>query len=328
VQVAQPGQVRRWSTQEMPRTQRLEYFSAALGDAVIPFAIDRADPLDFQLQASFTHLGTLGIWHNTVSPHRSLRGRAHVARTLEHTLHLVLPVTGCWRIEHRGRLQLQAGDILVHDTRYPLSMETDSSSTVIDVSIDETWLRPWFPNPSILGARHLRARSPWLRALSSYLSQLSPEWVAGAPLPPAVLSDQVGSMLALAAGVDSGPRRQPLRSLRERILDCILQRCTEPHLTAADVSSSLNVSVRTLHRALAASGETFGTRLMRARAEVAHRMLVSPLFQRKTAAEIGLRAGFVSVAHFARVVRRYTGHSPGQLRPSSCKPLMLGAGQE
>jgi AraC-like DNA-binding protein len=330
VQVAPPGEIRYWSTQEVPQAQRLEYFSAALGDAVVPFAIDRADPLRFQVQASFAHLGTLGIWHNSVSPHRSLRGPAHVARTDEHKFHLLMPVTGHWRVEHRRRLQLLPGDILVHDTRYPLTMETHADSTVIDVGMSETWLRRWFPGPSALGARHISGRSPWRQALSCFLAELSPELVARAPLPLAVLSDQVGSLLALAAGTGSGTGREranALCSLHARILDCIVQRCTEPQLTAMDVSGSLNVSVRTLHRALAAAGETFGTRLIQARVGVAERMLVSPLFQRKTAAEIGLRAGFVSVTHFTRVIRRYTGRSPAQLRPSSLKSIRLEAGE-
>ena len=58
------------------------------------------------------------------------------------------------------------------------------------------------------------------------------------------------------------------------------------------------MSKRTLHRALAACGETFGAMLIQARVDLAVRMLRSPLFDRVTTAEIGRRAGFSDASHF------------------------------
>ena len=75
------------------------------------------------------------------------------------------------------------------------------------------------------------------------------------------MADQVGSLLALTAGGLRGAtpaNAQATRSLYENIHDCLVQRCTEPQLTAADVAASMNISVRTLHRIFAAANETFG----------------------------------------------------------------------
>ena len=317
---APQGSIRRWSTQEVPASQRLEYFATALGDAVVPFMIDRADPRLFQVRASFASLGAIGIWHNSVSPHRSQRGPQQLARTGEHKFHLLLPLTGSWQVEHRSRLQLQPGEILVHDTRYPFTLESHDNATLVDVAMTDAWLRRWLPNPSVLTARHIAGPSAWRQVLFSFLAELSPDLSIAPPLPLSVLSDQVGSLLALAAGSDWCTGRESstaLRSLHERILDRIVERCTEPQLTASDIASSLGISVRTLHRALGAVRETFSSRLIEARVRVAHRMLMSPLFSRVTAAEIGRRAGFVSMSHFARVVRRHAGRSPAQLRPAA-----------
>ena len=44
--------------------------------------------------------------------------------------------------------------------------------------------------------------------------------------------------------------------LRQRIMDCIAQRCAEPDLTGASVASSLNITAGDLQRALGAFGET------------------------------------------------------------------------
>src|SRR5262249_30438278 len=161
----------------------------------------------------------------------------------------------------------------------------------------EAWLRQWLPNPHTLTARRIPGTSLWGRALSSYVSELSPDLAAAPPLPLSVIADQVGSLLALTASGLSGatsPGTPPLPTLRERILDCLTERCTEWELTAADVGASVGISVRTLHRVFAVSHETFGDKLIEARARVALRMLASRSFDRLTTGEIGRRAGFPS----------------------------------
>jgi len=97
----------------------------------------------------------------------------------------------------------------------------------------------------------------------------------------------------------------------------IRQRCADTSLQTADVASSLNISKRSLHRALAACGEPFGAMLIQARVDLAVRMLQSPLFDRVTTAEIGRRAGFSDASHFVKVLRSRTGQTPLQMRRAS-----------
>jgi AraC-like DNA-binding protein len=149
---------------------------------------------------------------------------------------------------------------------------------------------------------------------------LSPEFVVHAPLPQAVLIDQIGALLALTASERSGSSAVSTpaeRSVRDHVYDHIRQRCADTSLQAADVASSLNVSRRTLHRALAACGETFGPMLIQARVDLAVRMLQSPLLDRVTTAEIGRRAGFSDASHFVKVLRSRTGQTPLQMRRAS-----------
>jgi len=209
-------------------------------------------------------------------------------------------------------------DVLLFDSEYRLETDVRDPFIAINVSVSEAWLRQWIPNPNVLTARRIPGNSLWGLALSSYVSELSPDLVAAPPLPLSVIADQVGSLIALTASglpgaalADSTPAVQ---SLSDRILDCIAQRCFEPQLTGADVAKSLDISVRTLHRALAATNATFGDKLIEARARIALRMLTSPSFNRLATAEIGRRAGFLSASHFARVMRRQTGHTPLRLR--------------
>jgi AraC-like DNA-binding protein len=146
---------------------------------------------------------------------------------------------------------------------------------------------------------------------------LSPQFLVQAPLPQAVLIDQLGALLALTASELSGRRAASApveRSVRDQIDDHIQQRCPDASLQAADVASSLSISRRTLHRALAACGETFGAMLIQARVDLAVRLLQSPLFDRVTTAEIGRRAGFSDASHFVKALRRRTGQTPLHVR--------------
>jgi len=315
------GEVRRWSTTDVPRSSRVDYFAAALGEAIIfPLAVDNVDPQTFQGEVSFANLDAMGVCKVVGSPHGSFRGPGELARTREHKINLIMALNCAWNADHRGPLHLLPGDILVHDSHYPVYFDIRSLFTCISVAVTESWFRRWLPNPSVLVARRIAGQSAWGNALSLYLAELSPELVAAPPLPLSVLADQVGSLLALtASGLRAAAAREftpAVRSLHERIADCITQRCTESQLAAADVAESLDISVRTLHRTLAAANETFGAKLIDARVHVAERMLASPLFNRVTTAEIGRRAGFASASHFARVIRKRTGRTPLQFRHS------------
>lgn len=309
--------IRRWSTADVPQADRQDYFAAALSESLIPISVDNLDPASFHAEVGFAQLDSIGICKVSGAAHRSFRGPSEFARTREHRFNLIMSLNCSWSAEHRGRLNLLPGDVLLHDSTYPVDVDIRGNFVGVDIVVTENWLRRWLPNPGVLVARRIAGQSPWGHALSSFLAGLSPDLVTAPPLPLSVLADQVGSLLSLTAssmGSAALKYTPAVRSLHERIQDCIMQRCTEEQLTAAAVATSLGISLRTLHRTFAAANETFGARLIAARVRVAERMLTSPLFNRVTTAEIGRRAGFLSASHFARVVRKYTGRTPLQLR--------------
>jgi AraC family transcriptional activator of tynA and feaB len=310
--------VRRWSTSEVPHLNRLEYFSAAISEAVMPISVDNADPVSFHASVSVAQLGSIGVCKMGGTAHSSHRGPTELARSDEHRFSLSMMLDCDWTAEARGRMQLMPRDILLCDSEQPVRADVRHRFTALCVVVEEDWLRRWLPNPNVLVARRIAGQSPWGHALSSYLAALSPELVAAPPLPVSVLADQVGSLLALTAmGLrqQAAPECTPaVQSLFARILSDIEQRCPEHELLASHLATALDISLRTLHRVLAANGRTFGAILIDARAKTAERMLRSPLFNRLTSAEIGRRAGFSSASHFARVMRRRTGYSPQQWR--------------
>jgi AraC-like DNA-binding protein len=253
------------------------------------------------------------------SPQRAIRGRPEIRRTTEHCFNLVLVLGGSWQVTHRNRACFGPGDLIFYDSRYPLDCNLLRNWSDINLQLSEQFVRKWLPHPAWLGGRRISRDSRWGRVLASYVAQLSPEFVELSPLPQAVLIDQLGALLALTANELGGRHVVPAsaeRSVRDQAHDHIRQRCPDRSLQAADVAGSLHISKRTLHRSLAACGETFGAMLIQARVDLATRMLQSPLYDRVTTGEIGRRAGFSDASHFSKVIRRSTGQTPVQMRRS------------
>jgi len=319
----------RWSTNEVPMSQRFDYFADALSSAVVPMCVDgqpdgQSDSL-FRAEMTMAEAGPATIIRQTGSAHRSYRRASEIARSDEHAFHLVINLMSSWRITHPDHVHLNAGDAVLIDSTRGHDLRIESDYDVVHLKLSDEWVRRWIPSPATVVGRRLPSDSPWARPLISFACQLSPQFVVDSPLPVRVVTDQVGALLALVANEVTCNSRRPAPSdfdCRVRIQDCIVQRCAEPALTATEVASSLGMSVWALHRSLGRFGETFGSSLMKVRTDVALRMLESAIFRQLSIAEIGRRAGFADRAQFARVLRARSGRTPSQIRLDNAIPLV------
>jgi AraC-like DNA-binding protein len=213
---------------------------------------------------------------------------------------------------HNGHNErLHSGDVVLLGQGEHDSHMANSGFRSNVLKLPAHWLESWLPDPELLAGRNIPRDSRWGRVLSPMLRQLTPEFAAAPSLPHEVLVDQVGATLALiAAEVDARLNSDLLR----RIQDCIRQRCAEPNLTAAEVAASLNLPPLSLHRALGAGDATFASLLLDERIKLAQQMMTLPSFNRLSTAELAHRAGFLSVSHFTRVLRKRTGRTARELR--------------
>lgn len=314
---AAPSSIVRLSTRDVAPADRLSYASWILSSSLAPSALTTATPSEYELEVTALELPSIAIVAQSGSPQRSIRSRPEIRRTAQRYCFLVLVVSGSWQLASPTRTRFEAGDLIFYDSRDPLDCDLLHNWNDLNLQLSEQFVRKWVPRPAVLTGRNICRESQWGRLLASYVAQLAPEFVVHAPLPQAVLIDQLGALLALTAAELSGSNivSTPIeRSLRDQVHDHIVQRCSEGSLRAEDVASSLNVSTRTLHRVLAACGETFGAMLIQARVDLAVRMLQSPLFDRLTTAELGRRAGFSDASHFVKVLRRRAGQTPLRMR--------------
>lgn len=322
---AESSPIVRLSTRDIAPADRLNYANWILSvtDPAAPIEVSAGDPSEYELEGTALELPAVTIVEMSGSPQRSVR-RFETRRTVQRTFGLNFVFSGLWHVTHGTRFRLVPGDLHFTDSRYPFDYDFRTNWKDVYVRLSEQFVRRWVRNPIVLGVQPL-GDSHWGRLLASYLAQLTPEFVVRAPLPQAVLIDQLGALLALTASERSGSRavsRPAERSVRDHVSDHIRQRCADTSLLAADIASSLNISTRTLHRALGACGDTFGAMLIQSRIDLAVRMLQSPLFDRVTTAEIGRRAGFSDASHFVKALRRRTGQTPLQMRRAATAKLI------
>ena len=91
-------------------------------------------------------------------------------------------------------------------------------------------------------------------------------------------------------------------------------RYMQPGLGAAEVAAEAGLSLRTLHRAMAAQGPGFLATLMALRVEAAAGLLAQARWRHLAVAEIGRRCGFADASHFARQFQRQRGMAPAAFR--------------
>ena len=309
-------QVHYWSTRDVPEMQQMDYYASVLSSAVDPMGVTKRVRGSFEADIESIDLGPISLIHGKGAAHDCVRDRRDVARSTGRNFHLIVNAGSAWRVDHRQRLNLRQGDGVLLDSRHGYMLEFLDPFENRHLKLPEEWLTRWIPDTDLIVGRSIPFDGQWGKALTAFVSQLTPEFAVGAPLPHTVIAEHVGALLALYANELSGglESKPAARALCDRIEEIITQRCTEFSLSAQDVADALGISTRTVHRGLAACQQTFGACLMGARVELATRMLESPLFRRLTTGEIGRRAGFSDPSHFARVYRRTSGRTPAQAR--------------
>jgi AraC-like DNA-binding protein len=115
-------------------------------------------------------------------------------------------------------------------------------------------------------------------------------------------------------------RGAALRATRlQRICTYVETNLADPSLSAKAASRALGISVRSLHLALAPTGETFGDLVQRRRLAACHSLLRRP-DNPATIAEIAFASGFNSLSSFYRAFRRAYGACPSE----AARPAMRG----
>jgi AraC-like DNA-binding protein len=201
--------------------------------------------------------------------------------------------------------------ILIHPGER-CEMLCPQQTSAVALSLPEQWLRRWLPR---LGpSPHVfRAGQGWNAALCTVVATLTPSTIRELTLPGSALADNIGTLLALAAGPHSQGRPLSLFDSLSQGLRASLHR---PELSPAQLAANHQISLRALHYAFATGRTTFMKELIRARLERSAELL-SEGRVKLTVDEVAKRCGFTDTSHFTRRFRERFGQTPAKFRSNA-----------
>lgn len=310
--------VRRWSTAGVPQSQRLDYWLGAVCQGLSEHEVAGTMGVDFNASLESASCGQILV--NTVegTPQDVFRTPKAISRSDRNCFYLRCALDAPWAAgQKRGLSRLLPGDCILVDSKQPYEMHFERAANLVTLQLPVDWVESWLTDPQAQCGLRIDAAGGWGQPLSSFVQQLTPEVAANPPLPAKLMTDQLGSLLALGTNDFAGHEKESARTVAafiRKATECLHQRYAERGLTAQAIAQDLYISERTLHRYFARSGATFLQHLMKHRMEVAERMLRDPRFDRITVSEVGRRVGLADTSHFIRQCRSSLGLTPAALR--------------
>jgi len=213
------------------------------------------------------------------------------------------------RLDGRGEaVTSPAGSFFAHNNGPPWSVEVDPGAAT------KILILPALALGRLMGGRQIvgSAPSPEVRLLMAHAITVG----ENAPgLTPVGARGARDALLELVRGAirrefdDTEPGLT--QALARAAMDIADARLADPDLSPSSLARDLNVSLRTLHRAFSAAGESVTAYVRRARLERARLDLASPS-GRPSVSEIAARWQFADQSHFSRAFRKQYGETPSQ----------------
>jgi AraC-like DNA-binding protein len=215
--------------------------------------------------------------------------------------------------QNEHTVQLAVGDVGLFDARRTFTRLSDSGSQWFAIYLPRQPLISHLgfePQACLYGRGGTRAARV-LRQL--VLEGISDEESTAAPADPHMRLALYDLLGALFAPSDPGPVSRHADRLFARIRSIIKDRCADPDFGPAEVAAETGISLRYVHKLLAARGCTCSELVYSMRLDYAAHLLErrASLGTGQHLGEIAYACGFRDYAHFARRFRHRFGHPPG-----------------
>ena len=310
--LAQAGADHHWSSRGLEPREALGRWRSWACQALAPMQIVSADETRFSAHCRSHALGPISLVALQASAQRVVHdGAARVGDGS--TFQLLYCSTSPIQTRVGAReFRLGVGQFVLLDNAQPYEMSMGEHEAV-DLVMPAAWLERWLPDPHAVTAQPICAAARWGLPFGNLLQALASE-LEDAPVPRAMLADQVGALLALAVGERDGGPGPHKAALARRLVQLIEERHAEPELDPAAVAKAAGISKRYLHAVLAQAQTSFLQVLTRARLDQAGRMLADRRFRALAIGEVAWRCGYPDASYFARLFRRRHGMGPRQWR--------------
>lgn len=307
--------MRQWTTDAVDPAHRLDYWTGAICEAFLEMDCSSRDSTSFAGQLNSVSVGSVAFNQVIASTQDVFRTSGAIARGQQHPFYLITHLQTAWHVRQSGSMaQLRPGDAVLVDSAQRYELHFPNAVACLSLQLPRAWLGTWLNEVDTHKPRVIARDQGWGKSLSALNMQLGEDLTLAQAYPQALLSDQIGAMLAAALEPSVQPSPVASHSLVQRAEQLMLAQLDHSGLTADWLSQELGVSARTLHRSFAAQQQTFAATLRRHRLMQARGLLAQTRLAGLTVAEVGRRCGYVDASHFVREFQRAWGMTPARWR--------------
>ncbi|HEY8331771.1 MAG TPA: hypothetical protein VIO83_10645 [Pseudomonas sp.] len=187
-----------WSSEGISFRQALEE-TQKLSACLI--SRSRVSGESYRYRIAWQHYGMGALELNFMSgaTQRVMRTRSMIDHDRNNDFHLVLMQAGGARMIHDGSdCELAPGAMILLNCAKSWDLMFPSSRLCLSARMDFRWLRRWLPDPSALAGRVVGAGDPWGAPMVEMMKAIAAEGIENAPMPHALLADQMAGLLVLA----------------------------------------------------------------------------------------------------------------------------------
>lgn len=232
-------------------------------------------------------------------------------------------VDGHSELSQDGRTaDLHAGDLVLYDSARPFRFSFSGRFDMLVFQLERSRLTCAANDLRSCTARTMNGHDPRFAPIAGFLRSFDPSWDVEQPDELAAITlDLVSLTVAAAANEpneDARRTHRPGEPHVQRALSVMSQRCGDPDLDPAAIASACNISLRYLHALFSQRSTTVRQQLTKMRLDRARGELSDVHRCEASIAEIALRNGFSSSAHFSRVFKRRYQQTPTEVRNQEC----------
>jgi len=309
-----------WDTQYVPRSAATNVFRRGICASFMPWAVQFGSVAEFEGRLECMNFDGGAVGKISITDASIARSTAEICDSPSACIYAVYMLSGELRIEQAGRCAVaQKGDLVFHDSAITVAMSTTQAGRFegLIVMVNRGLLNLTDDVDSAFN-RIVRA-DKLITPLADTMRYIADNLLV---VPKSELASVFGALTLLVPVATA--RSEPIvvdisrdnnnNRLMSQICDYVQRNVANADLTPNMAAQGLSISVRYLHKVVAASGETFNSYVTGVRLDWVAATLRSENSGGQAIAELALNIGFRDLTTFNRTFRRRFGCSPRQYR--------------
>jgi AraC family transcriptional regulator, positive regulator of tynA and feaB len=311
--------MRVYSTQEVAKGQRLDYWSALASEAITPMRVDaRKGYTSFEGRLWVDQIGSIGVSRAYSTAVVISRTGVNIAQTQERAFVVSMAEDAdyCMRAKGWERL-VRRNDILITDATQRGTI-VHAGCTALTLRVPDRVFRQYLPGVDDLIGLVLPGDRGAGRLAATMLRAIAPksgrhfDACSGDHLATALLHAIAGACTECFGA--KSVRRATAASRRYEILQFVEAHLGDADLNVQNVAANFELSDRYVRMLFEDHGEPLSMYMQRRRLEESARQLRDPLWRSRTVSEIAFRWGFNSLGSYDRAFKARFEMTPRQYR--------------